>query len=87
MASSMDFHPLGFDGYNSHSVWKHLHRLQKNNQTHFTLNPVGLGASVKELPPSSLSLSLPPGKHQQGHLLAEQWWSSVGSERNPKELT
>lgn len=40
VASSVDFHPLGFDGYNNHSFWKHLHRLQKNNQTHFTLKQI-----------------------------------------------
>lgn len=40
VASSVDFHPLGFDGYNSHSFRNHLHLLQKNNQTHFTLKQI-----------------------------------------------
>lgn len=40
VASSVDFHPLGFDGYNSHSFWNHLHLLQNNSQTHFTLKQI-----------------------------------------------
>lgn len=45
---------------------------------------MGLGASVKELPLSSFSLSLPPGKLQQGRPLGEQWWSSVEVSETPR---